>query len=452
MDRGGRSGGGVARRLSREFRNSQPCPVDQSQIVTRDTDMHATNEMLTALQARRPGFGLDQRFYVDPEFYRLDLETIFYREWLFVGHDCELRLPGDYLTLQVGAYPVIVVRSRDGLVRAFHNSCRHRGSRICSAEKGSAVRLVCPYHNWSYDLESRLLFARDMRQGVDPKTLGLKPVHCQSIAGYVWICLFHEPPDISPLRAMMEPYFLPHRLSEARVAYESTIIENGNWKLVWENNRECYHCSPNHPELCRTFPEAPTVSGVRGAMDDPFIADHWERLEKIGLRSKFALSSDGQSRASRVPLMRDAVSYTLSGKAAVRRPLSDDIAEPNVGALLLFNYPTTWNHVMGDHGVTFRVLPLGPLHTQVTTKWLVHKDAVEGVDYSIDELTFVWTATNDQDRRIVEENQRGICSPAYEPGPYNPLHEDGVMQFVDWYCGAIERTLGGRIEGLSRVA
>ena len=90
--------------------------------------------------------------------------------------------------------------------------------------------------------------------------------------------------------------------------------------------------------------------------------------------------------------------------------------------------------------------------TALTTKWLVHKDAVEGVDYSLNDLTLVWTATNDQDRRIVEENQRGICSPAYEPGPYNALHEGGVIQFVDWYCGAMQRGLGARAARLSEVA
>jgi Rieske 2Fe-2S family protein len=408
--------------------------------------------MLAALEARRDGFGLDQKFYVDPEFYRLDLETIFYREWLFVGHDCELRRPGDYFTVEIGAYPIIVVKSGDGSIRAFHNSCRHRGSRICSAAKGSAVRLVCPYHNWSYDLDGRLLFARDMGQDFDRKAFALKPVPCESIAGYVWVCLASTPPDIAPLRSVMEPYFSPHRLTDAKVAFESTIVENGNWKLVWENNRECYHCAPNHPELCRTFPEAPTVTGVSGAVDDPFIVNHWQRMEKIGLPSKFEISLDGQYRTTRVPLLRDAVSYTMSGKAAVRRPLSDEVAEPNVGSLLLFNYPTIWNHVMGDHAVTFRVLPLGPLQTQVTTKWLVHKDAVEGVDYSLDELTLVWNATNDQDRRIVEENQRGICSPAYEPGPYSALHEGGVLQFLDWYSGALRRGLGPRSAKLSQVA
>jgi Rieske 2Fe-2S family protein len=404
--------------------------------------MDARSEMLAELRRRKPGRTLSRKFYGDPAFYDLDFENIWGREWLFAGHDCEVPKPGDYFTLQVGAYPIIVVRARDGALRAFHNSCRHRGSRICSAQTGSALRLVCPYHNWSYELDGRLLFARDMGAGFDRSKHGLKSVHCESVGGYVWICLAAEAPDFASFAAKVKPYLSPHDLTHAKIAVESTIIEEGNWKLVWENNRECYHCAPNHPELCRTFPEAPTVTGVEGAMEDPFIAEHWKRCEAAGLPSRFELSEDGQWRATRVPLLRDAVSYTLSGKAAVSRPLSDEISEPRIGSMLLFHYPTTWNHLLGDHAVTFRVLPLGPTRTQVTTKWLVHRDAVEGVDYNVDELTTVWAATNDQDRRIVEENQRGILSPAFEPGPYSPVHEGGVMQFVEWYCSATERAMG----------
>jgi Rieske 2Fe-2S family protein len=411
--------------------------------------MNAQSDMLAALGNRLHEHTLPQPFYADPTFYRLDLENLFYREWLFAGHDCEVTRPGDYFTMQVGDYPVIVVRGRDGAIRAFHNTCRHRGSRICAAEKGSAVRLVCPYHNWSYDLDGRLLFARDMGKSFDPKPLGLKPVHCESVAGYVFVCIAPEPPDFPPFRAAVEPYLAPHRLREAKVAFESTIVEEANWKLVWENNRECYHCGPNHPELCRTFPESPTVAGVEGASDDPVITGHWTRCEALGLPSRFEISADGQYRASRIPLMRDAVSYTMTGKQAVRRLLSDDVAEADIGSLLLFHYPSTWNHVLGDHAVTFRVTPIGPKQTQVTTKWLVHKDAVEGVDYKLDELTEVWVATNDQDRRIVEENQRGVSSPAFEPGPYNPKQEGGVMQFVEWYAAAMERALGGRAPAAS---
>jgi glycine betaine catabolism A len=145
-----------------------------------------------------------------------------------------------------------------------------------------------------------------------------------------------------------------------------------------------------------------------------------------------------------MPLIEGAESYTMSGKRAVKRQLSDDVNQSQIGTLLLFHYPSTWNHVLADHAITFRVLPLGPELTQVTTKWLVHKDAVEGVDYTIDELTHVWTETNDQDRQIVEENAFGIRSPAYQPGPYSPEHEGGVMQFVEWYTTFMAERLKGK--------
>jgi glycine betaine catabolism A len=406
--------------------------------------MRANERILLGLKGRRPGHTLPGEFYVDPEIYQADLESLFYREWLFVGHDCELPRTGDYLTAQVGDYPVLVVRGGDDAIRAFHNTCRHRGSRICSAEKGSAVRLVCPYHNWSYGLDGRLLFARDTAKPFDAQALGLKPIACESVAGYLWICLAPAPPDFSASRTLLEPYFAPHGLEKAKVAFESTIVENGNWKLVWENNRECYHCQSNHPELCRSFPQEPTVSGVSGGDDDPEIAAHWSRLEGAGLPSQFRITDDGACRVARMPLVPGVESYTMSGRPAVAKPLAAGLREPEIGSLLMFNYPSIWNHILGDHAVTFRVLPIGPKLTAVTTKWLVNADAVEGVDYDLKALTEVWLATNDQDRRIVEENQIGVSSPAFEPGPYNPVHEGGVIQFVDWYASALERALNPR--------
>jgi Rieske 2Fe-2S family protein len=104
-----------------------------------------------------------------------------------------------------------------------------------------------------------------------------------------------------------------------------------------------------------------------------------------------------------------------------------------VGALLMFHYASTWSHVLGDHAVSFRVLPLSPTETQLTTKWLVHKDAQEGVDYELARLTEVWLATNEEDRHVCQENQLGVSSPGYAPAPYSPIHEAGVMQFTRWY-------------------
>ncbi len=143
----------------------------------------------------------------------------------------------------------------------------------------------------------------------------------------------------------------------------------------------------------------------------------------------------------RYPLNEGTTSYTMDGKAGVRRPLTDSITEPDTGTLLLFHFPTTWNHVLADHAITFRMLPLSPTTTQLTTKWLVHKDAVEGVDYDLKRLTEVWMATNNEDRRVCQENQIGVNSPAYEPAPYSTVQEGGVAQFVDWYCTHLEERL-----------
>jgi glycine betaine catabolism A len=331
--------------------------------------MTTASMTLRSLQRRAPAAGLGREFYHDAAIYDLDLQMIFYREWLFAAHEAELHGTGSYVTLQVGAYPIVLVRAASGTIRGFINSCRHRGSRVCTAERGRAAKLVCPYHQWTYDLDGRLFAARQMGVGFDRTPFALRPVHCESIAGYVFICLADEAPDFTATRVQLTAYLAPHRLHEARVAYESTIIEEGNWKLVWENNRECYHCAANHPELARTFPDTPTTTGVSGAAADPSIAAHWQRCEAAGLRSEFQLSRDGQLRTTRMPLIGSAVSYTASGAAAVRRPLSDDIAgTQNIGALMIFHYPTTWNHVLAGHAISFRVLPLGPARTQLTTK------------------------------------------------------------------------------------
>jgi len=399
--------------------------------------------MLTALLGRAADYGLPRSFYTDPAYHQSDLDHIFYKEWLFAGHSCEIARPGDYFTLQVGAYPLFVVRGRDQRARAFHNVCRHRGQQLCSSARGSSAKVVCPYHQWTYELDGRLIFARDMRGQIDHGRLGLKPVHCEEVAGYLFISLAETPVDFAPFRAAVEPYMAPHRLTEAKVAFETKTIEQGNWKLVMENNRECYHCRRNHPELCRTFSDRPTLTGVDGVAGDETIAAHWRRCEAMGLPSRFRIAESGQYRTARIPFVDDKESMTMSGRAAVRRLLAD-FTSPTLGSMLLFHFPTSWNHLLADHAVSFRVLPLGPTESELTTKWLVHREAREGVDYDVKELTEVWYATNEEDKRVVQDNQKGVNSPAYEPGPYSRVHEGGVIQFVDWYSRLMIERLSSR--------
>jgi Rieske 2Fe-2S family protein len=285
--------------------------------------MSIETNVLRRLRARSPASGLTREFYTDEAIYQLDLDNIFYREWLFAAHTAELKVTGSYLTLQIGAYPILLVRAADGVIRAFINSCRHRGSRLCRDAHGQTPKLVCPYHQWTYELDGRLFAARKMGPDFDRTQFGLRPVHCETVAGYIFVCVADDAPDFGPTRRHIEPYLAPHRLADARVAFESTIIEEGNWKLVWENNRECYHCAVNHPELARIFSDTPTISGVGGADADPTIAGHWRDCEAAGLPSTFRLSADGQFRTARMPLIGNLVSYTSSGRARGAQTLSE---------------------------------------------------------------------------------------------------------------------------------
>lgn len=404
-------------------------------------------DVLSMLLSRRAWHSLPRGLYRDASAFAADLANIWYKDWIFVAAGAELPKTGNYVTVTLGTYSVILVRGADGIARAFHNSCRHRGSRICAAEKGTAAKLVCPYHQWTYELDGRLLWAREMGPEFKPEAHGLGSVHCREVQGMIYICLDQQAPDMAPLEAEAARYLGPHDPGNLKVAFQSRIIESANWKLVLENNRECYHCSANHPALCVTFPDDPNLVGADDSSSSNFGRAHVERCEAAGLPAKYVIGPNEQWRFVRIPFLGNGVSYTLDGKAAVTKRVGK-VPFDDAGSCLFFHYPNTWNHFLSDQVLTFRVMPIGPEETEVTTTWLVHKDAVEGVDYDLKRLTEVWTDTNDEDRRIVEENQKGINSPAYLPGPYSQVQEGGVNQFVDWYC----RTLQDRLVGRSLAA
>lgn len=394
---------------------------------------------LSLIRQRQPRHVLPRELYSDPDVYRDDLAQIWHKEWIFAGHTFELEKPGQYLTLQIGDYPVVVVRGADGALRAFHNVCPHRGSKVCQEDSGKTAKLVCPYHKWTFDLDGKLLFAGNMGSDFNPREHGLKPAHCAVVESYIYVCVAEAAPDFEAFRQAVTPFIAPHNLANCKVAYESSIVEKGNWKLVFENNRECYHCDGSHPELLNSFVENLSVAGV-ASDEDPELTAFLDRCETAGLPSRLVMAEHGQYRITRIPLAPNAVSYTMDGQPAVAGRLDQSGVE-NIGALLYFNYPSTWNHFLGDHALSFRVLPLGPGETVVTTKWLVHKDAKEGVDYNLDNLTRVWVATNDQDRRLVEGAHAGLSSPVYQPGRYSDLAENGPCQFDDWYCETMRRRL-----------
>lgn len=397
------------------------------------------------LSRRLPGHSLEAPFYLEEALHQADLDLIFSRHWIFIGQEPDVPEPGDVMALRLGNAPVLILRDDDGAIRAFHNVCRHRGAQLVPDGKGQIGNLVCRYHTWTYGLDGRLLFADHMGADFDPSCHGLKPIALRSVAGLLFICLADRPPgDIEDMAAAMEPYLRPHAIPDTKIAQQIDLVEAGNWKLTMENNRECYHCAGNHPEL--TVPLFAYGFGFApGDMDESELAqtaryDHlvetmharWEQSGLPSRRIERLTDCATGFRTERLPLDQAGESHTADTRAACRRLLGG-LTEAKLGGLSFWTQPNSWHHFMADHAVTFCALPLGPDRTLLRTTWLVHKDAVEGVDYDLANLTGVWEATNRQDAELVGIAQAGIRSPAYRPGPYSPYTEGLVEQFCAWY-------------------
>src|SRR5882757_6836727 len=162
------------------------------------------------LEARRQDWSLDQPFYVDPDFFEIEMELFFARQWLFAAMTCEVASPGSWIRVDIGRDSVVILRRKDGTIGAFHNTCRHRGSRICVGESGVANRLVCPYHQWSYELDGRLARTRLMGPDFGQGDFGLVPVAVGIAGGYIFINFASDPADFEDFRQAVEPYILPH--------------------------------------------------------------------------------------------------------------------------------------------------------------------------------------------------------------------------------------------------
>ena len=400
-------------------------------------------EIAVTLKSHPVNYSLPQAFYTDEEYFNIEMKEIFAKEWLFVGLTCEIPRKGNYITQQIAGNPVVIVRDQNNEVKAFHNVCRHRGSKICLASKGKAAKLVCPYHQWTYELDGNLLYAgTEMGEDFDLKKYHLKPVHCKTAGGYIFICLQDNPPNIDDFFATLTHYLEPYDLENAKVASEKTIMEDANWKLVIENNRECYHCNGSHPELLGSLLEWDDTNDPR-ATDEfkQLVASKQQKWDEEGIpHEHVSFGYAKRNRIVRMPLKDGIMVMTMDGKLACNKLLGR-IKNPDLGSMRILHLPNSWNHAQSDHLIAFQVRPVSATKTEVTTKWIVHKDAVEGKDYDVDNLTLVWDQTNLQDRTLAENNQRGINSLAYEPGPYSPTFEFGVINFIDWFSHTMQANL-----------
>ena len=398
------------------------------------------SDTLSRVRARKARHGLEREFYLDEGIYQDDLTHIWHPNWIFAGHTFEMPKSGNFITLQIGDYPLVIVNDQ-GTYRAFHNTCRHRGSMICQERQGKVAKLVCPYHRWTYDFSGHLLYAADMGDSFIASEYQLATAHIGIVESHIFVCVADVAPDFDKFKTAVTPYLQPHRLAGAKVAHQTETLEQGNWKLVLENNRECFHCQSCHPELVRSFDQELSKAGLLPLDQQPeFVQTFVRETEAAGVPCQTHWDEDGQYRITRMALMNGNLSHTMDGTPAVQKRL-DATGLANIGNLFSFHYPSTWTHYLGDHALTFRVLPTACGQTQVTTTWIVPGDAVEGVDYDLENLVRVWNATNDQDREIVENTVRGLRSPAFRPGEYSTILENGTCQFVDWYCAQMEAAL-----------
>ncbi len=388
------------------------------------------------LAARSPGHTLPQALYMSDAAFDFDMRAVFSRQWIQAGLEAEVPKAGDYVTREFGTTSIIVVRDNDGSVKAHLNTCRHRGAKLCAEAKGSSRRIVCPYHQWTYELNGSLMFARNMGENFARAEHGLNSVRCETVAGVIYIALSDDAPDFAPFRAALEPLLSPHNLKDAKIAFSVTLLEDANWKLVMENARECYHCHAQHPELLKAFRDPTKDDYFAG--NPPWMIEFRDVCASIGIPT--GPVEGAWYDMMRIPLAEGVESLTFDGKPASKKPLISDCTE-HIGTMRWAAAANAFSHALKDYAFTFEIWPISATQTKVVSHWLVHKDAVEGVDYDKDHLGALWIATNDQDKWLSENNHQGVAGVGYVPGPYSPIDEQKVIDFVDWYCGEAKRYL-----------
>jgi Rieske 2Fe-2S family protein len=360
---------------------------------------------------------LPGRYYYDPAIYEQELEHIFSEMWVCVGRAEAFPAAGSYQVVSVGRESVIVVRDREGVLRAFLNVCRHRGSRLCTQASGQLKGSIqCKYHAWTYGLDGRLIGAPNILsdEQFDRAAFGLVPVALEVWHGLVWLNLADDPAPIesqinSPVIerfGSFEP-FTRYTLSELRVGKSISYDIQANWKLVVENFEECYHCGPMHPELCRLLP---------------------------GFRSgKTYVAGDAATLAD------DVEAFTITGKAS-RPPLHGLLPEDLRHYYGIVLRPNILLNLLDDHVVIHTLWPTGPTSCRVTCDWLFDPQAMTQPDFDPMDAVEVFDIVNRQDWEVCELAQMGMASKAYKNGGIYVPAERHIREFADFVLDRLEHT------------
>jgi phenylpropionate dioxygenase-like ring-hydroxylating dioxygenase large terminal subunit len=369
--------------------------------------------MTRAAHAAACSTTLPREYYVSDEIFEREIEQVFFRQWTFAAHESELAGPGEFVVCELAGESVVVVRDAVGDVRAFFNVCRHRGYRFCEPSEGRSTRFTCPYHQWSYGLDGRLLHAPGSHDGelFDYGDWGLVPAHVEVWHGLVFVALGDEaPPPLAPVLDLYGAGMVAARPERLTRAFRETYEVEANWKLLLENYLECYHCRARHPELCSS----------------------------MALDAMYATTAgwSGPHMGGSTPLKPDRATMSLDGRL-VSKPLGDfaDLDELTGGLgggfMIVPLLTRLICHV--DHMIVHLLRPVDARRTRWETRWYVHADAVEGVDYDVEALTGVWRATNRQDVGLCERTQLGVSSRRFVPGPLHPERESALRSALDTY-------------------
>ncbi len=402
------------------------------------TKMRDTRSIRELIACQRSGCSLEQRFYTDPAIYALDLECIVMRNWIFTGHQSQLAEVGDYLLLNVAGESAIVVRSKEGGIKAFANVCRHRGSIVCLENSGNTRKFECPYHGWMYDTDGNLIAARNMPEDFDRASYSLHKVPVEIVHGLIFICFCDTPPSIEGARRDMAEPLAMFDFENLKVAAQKTYPISANWKLAVENYQECYHCAVAHSEYAKMH--TLMLEGKRRQL----IQSHMlENMGVCGLKTIEIDYIDTKARPgetgfgySRSALFEGYKTGSKDGQPVA--PLLGNLTGYDGGASDITFGPFSFFLAYSDHVVGYVFTPVDAKNCQCRIYWLVRGDAVEGRDYDRDELMWLWDVTTCADTIIIVNNWKGVNSKYYQPGPFSGMEKD-EQRFVDWVLQELRR-------------
>jgi len=359
---------------------------------------------------------LPANWYYDPAHYQRELESIWYRDWVCVGRAESVSAPGDYFVAVLGDQSLIVTMDVRGDLRAFHNTCRHRGSLLCRESSGRFRngRILCPYHSWAYGTDGRLLATpgRIDSDGFDRANFSLYAVHVATWKGFVHINLADEPEVDLPTQLGDEALSVSSwPLESMRTVHREVRHVACNWKIFWENYSECYHCPRIHPELCRIMPVF--RQGVTAYSDLP----GW--------------TPTGANDTGGARLADGMRSWTLDGTSSLPDIAGPDADEAAAGATFASFTASMFIVAHRDYVRTVRIIPTGAESIDLVADWLLPSESGGIPGDEIESILGLARTVMQQDAEICELNQLGLKSRRHVEGVL-VAQEHALWEFHEW--------------------